>query len=373
MNEKENYPGMWQGEIPEELKLVIRGEANMTINLVSCLEYMEHLAWPVFKTLDGLKVLDPACGTGEVLLIMAAKYHNVSFSVWDNCGEALALARQYAEGMELKNISFLEGIPETGDYDFILTTRPLQSIDEPVGFLDKLRVNLAPEGLMLIRAYTGSQPEKNLYLQEDVAAMKEGQLGEKEASKLVEDLLAQPLQDHIDGLRECNKMMEKTGFGFLSGLHPRSYEPASYLQNPETALFINSLSPLDRAYLAEQFCGQMLMHTMLYSHESYHPEKPSFYDSQASKYIPHLSPFVGASKQEERYIVGLKHEHLLMEKGIEFEDLSLPEELFHILQIIDGKINCEQVHRRFLPMPWERFWVLMQACWEEEIIYLHRP
>jgi hypothetical protein len=99
---------------------------------------------------------------------------------------------------------------------------------------------------------------------------------------------------------------------------------------------------------------------------------PTVYDPQASKYIPHLSPYAVFSQQDDRIIVSLTQQHLMLEEGIELEDLSLPNELLKILQVIDGKINCEQIHRRFLPMHWDRFWTLIKACWEEEIIYLHR-
>lgn len=371
MNEKENYPGKWQGEVPEDFKIVARGETNMTIAISSCLEYLEHLACPVFKPLDKLKVLDPACGTGEALLTMAAKYPQVSFTACDVSSEALALAEQYAEKLELKNVGFLSCLPVEQEFDFILATRPLQHIEDLPGFLKKLQANLAADGLLLIYAYTGSQPEENLYLQERVAEMKTGSSNTDEAQGLIRDLLAQPLKEHIDGLRECNKMMETAGFNLLYGLHPRQYEPVRYVQNVEPDIFAD-LNRVDQAYLAEQFNGQILRHALLYSRQACNPEMPSFYDPRASKYFPHLSPYIGTGQQEERVIVGLKHHLLLLEEQLEFEDLSLPQDLFRVLQGIDGKKNCEQIHRRFLPMPWERFWDFIQSCWEEEIIYLHR-
>jgi len=372
MTENDNYPGNWQGVIPEELKIVAGGKGELSVNLSVCLPYMEHLACPVYKSLENLKVLDPACGTGEILLLMATKYPQTSFTACDTSAEALAQAQQYTDDLKLNNIKFLTDLPEEGDYDFIMPTRPLQQIDGLASFLKELQKNLGKEGLLRIQANTGSQPEENLYLQESVTAMKAGQLSDEEAQDLVKELLTQPLKDHIDGLRECNRIMESAGFRLISGLHPRSYDPVRYLQTIDTSCF-EGLSALDKAYLAEQFCGQMLMHHFLYAHRSYSQEMPSLDDPQASKYVPHLSPYIGIGKKEERTIVGLKHQHLLLEAGIEFEDLSLPEELFRVLLIIDGKINCEQIHRRFLPMPWARFWALIQACWEEEIIYLHRP
>jgi len=371
MTDKENYPGKWMGQVPESIKSVAMGKAQLNVNLSICLPYMEHLAYPVYKPLEGLKVLDPACGTGEVLLLMAAKYSQMLFTASDISAEALATAQQYAEDLGLKNVSFLNTLPEQGDYDFIITTRPLQQIDDLSGFLAILHKNLGQEGLLRIQSFTGSHPEENLYLQERVAEIKAGGQTPEEIQSLAKELLAQPLKDHIDGLRECNQVLERTGLGFISGLHPRSYEPGSYLP-PMDLSWLNGFSLLDRAYLAEQFCGQMLMHSLLYSHLSYHPEMPSMSDSQASKYIPYLSPYALFDKQEERVIVGLKHQHLLLEAGIEFEDLSIPGELLRVLQAVDGKLNFEQIHRRFLPMPWERFWTLMKAGWEEEIIYLHR-
>lgn len=372
MNEKEKYPGKWQGEVPEDLKTVVLGETEMTINLSSCLEYMEHLAYPVYKVLDGLKILDPACGTGEILIAMAAKYQQLSFTACDISAEALAQAQQYAEDLQLKNICFLSSLPEDQAYDFILPTRPLQHIDDLAGFLGKMQENLNAEGILLIHAYTGSQPAENLYLQDRVAAMKAGELNAEESQELIKELLAQPLKDHIDGLRECQQRLERAGFNFLSGLHPRNYEPASYLPDTDSQLFAG-LSLVDRAYLAEQFSGQILRHSLLYTQEAYNPAQPSYYDPQASKYIPHLSPYVRVGQQGERMIVALAHQHLMLEAGIEFEDISLPEDLYRILPTMDGRMNCEQIHRRFLPLPWERFWALIQACWEEEIIYLYRP
>jgi ubiquinone/menaquinone biosynthesis C-methylase UbiE len=370
MTEKENYPGNWLGKVPDELKSVMSGEATITVNLGSCLECLEHLVHPVYKVWDSLKVLDPACGTGEMLVAMAIKYPQFSFDACDISSEALAQAEQYTRELELKNIRFLTNLSEEEEYDFILVTRPLQHIDDLPGFLRKIQQKLAKYGLLRIQAYTGSKQEESLYLQEMVAEMKNGSLIEEEANELVEKLLAQPLQDHIDGLRECNQIMERAGFQFLTGLHPRNYEPATYVPTINNEV-ISGLTPVDRAYLAEQFCGQMLMHSQVYTHYSYKPEMPSFYDSQSAKLIPHLSPYARIRQQDERIIVSLSQQHLMLEAGIELDDLSLPGELLKVLQIMDGKLNCEQIHRRFLPMPWERFWALIQACWEEEIIYLH--
>ncbi|NLW90808.1 MAG: class I SAM-dependent methyltransferase [Syntrophomonadaceae bacterium] len=367
-----NYPGNWQGVIPEEIKTVSGGKGDLTVNLSVCLPYMEHLTCPVFKPLENLQVLDPACGTGEVLLLMALKYPQTSFTACDISPEALAQAQRYVNELELNNIQFIDSLPEAGEYDFIMPTRPLQQIEDPSGFLARLHKNLREQGALRIQIEAGNQTGDRLCLQEKVEAMKAGQLSYEEAMDLVSALLAQPLKDHIDGLRECNQTLQEAGFKFWSGLHPRSYEPGRYLQTMNDTYF-NGLQAIDKAYLAEQFCGQMQMYSLLYTHRAYDPLMPSFYDSQSSKYIPHLSPYVGASKQEDRFTIGLKHQHLLLEAGIEFEDLNIPEELFGILLAIDGKINCEQIHRRFLPMPWTRFWALIQACWEEEIIFLHRP
>ena len=372
MNETENYPGQWKGEVPEVIKPVVSGQAGITINIHSCLEYLQHLACPVYKPLEGLKVFDSACGTGELLLTMAAKYRELSFTACDISSEALALAGQYAEKLELQNVGFLPGLPEQSDFDFILPTRPLQHIDDLPGFLEKIQANLAEEGLLLIHIFTGSQPEENLYLQDRVTGLKAGELNREEARELIGELLEWPLKNHIDGLRECNQMMERAGFKFLYGLHPRIYEPARYLPTVYEELFAG-LSPVDKAYLSEQFNGRILRHSLLYSHKTYDKIMPSFYDPKASKYIPHLSPYVGGGQAEERRTAGLKHQFLALEKEMEFQDLSLPLELFQVLRAVDNKKNCEQLHRRFLPMPWEEFWELIQACWEEEIIYLHRP
>lgn len=372
MNETEKYPDQWQGEIPEEIKSVVGGQASMTINIYSCLEYLQHLAYPVYKPLEGLKVWDPACGTGESLLAMAAKYPQLSFTAGDSSAEALAQAGQYAEELELKNVVFLSGPPEQADFDFILPTRPLQHIDDLPGFLENIQAKLADEGLLLIHSYTGSQPEENLYLQDRVADLKAGSLNEEEARELIRELLEWPLKDHIDGLRECNQMMERAGFKFLYGLHPRTYEPARYLLNADIELFAG-LSPVDRAYLAEQLSRRILRHSLLYSQSGYQFEMLSFYDPKAAKYIPHLSPYAGSGQVDGRQTAGLRRQFLMLEKEMEVQDLSLPPELFRVLPAIDGKKNCEQLHRRFLPLPWEHFWELIQACWEEEIIYLHRP
>lgn len=370
MNEMERYPGTWE-EMPEELKRVASGEAVIYLVISSCLEYLEHLVYPVYKDLDGLKVLDPACGTGEALMTMAVKYKNTLFTAVERSTEALALAQQFANDLQLENINFLSCLPEEGDFNFIMPTRPLQHIDDLAGFLAGLQERLAWDGLMVVHAYTGSHPEENLYLQEAVSELRRGDLNQQEGRDLIGDLIAQPLKEHIDGLRECNRMLENAGLKLLNGLHPRQYEPERYLQLSAGDLF-DGLNRVDRAYLAEQFSGQFLRHSLLYSKKDYTVAMPSADDVQASKYIPHLSPYVGDGLADDRKIVGLKHEYLLLPEDMEYMDLNLPPDLFRVLQGIDGKKNCEQVHRRFLPLPWERFWALIQACCEEEIIYLHR-
>jgi hypothetical protein len=62
----------------------------------------------------------------------------------------------------------------------------------------------------------------------------------------------------------------------------------------------------------------------------------------------------------------------MLQPGIEFEDLSLPPELYRVLTALDGKKKLRAGPPPLSAMPWERFQALIQACVEEEIIYLHR-
>jgi 2-polyprenyl-3-methyl-5-hydroxy-6-metoxy-1,4-benzoquinol methylase len=180
MTDKENFPGRWQGVVPEDLKLVTQGQAGIRVDLTICLECLQHLAWPVYKPLEKLKVLDPACGTGEQLLQMAVKYGIDSYTAYDPSPAALQQARDYAKQLGLENVNYVDALPSEGKYDLIIMTRPLQHIDNLADFMQTLKNSLAPDGLLIVHAYTGANPEENLYLREEIAALKADQLGAEE-------------------------------------------------------------------------------------------------------------------------------------------------------------------------------------------------
>lgn len=380
------YPDRWKGIVPHEYHLIREGQAKVRVDALSSLVYLQHLCFPSWKPVSDLRVLNVGTGTGEPLIEQAMAYPAVQFWAADPFPEVFERVKFYAGQLALRQIHFLDTEvfftqrnaeqlkAELGCFDLILMTRPLQHFEDLNGFLEKCRALLHAEGALLLFSWTGEHPETNLYLQEKVQLLKLGELSALETETLLQNLNNLPFNPQdIDTLKGVDSMMSSKGFRFYSGLHPANYDPASYFsKKEENRQWFQKYSVIEKAFFSEQIAGSMLRHALLYTHQEYSPKFVDIRDESAfQSWIPFQSPFFGAAKKEERFLLGLVHHFLALEKGIEFEDLSLPERYFQIFWSVDGHRNFEQIYRRFLPMSWDEFREVMIALYDAQLIHLH--
>ncbi|HPE68992.1 MAG TPA: class I SAM-dependent methyltransferase [Thermotogota bacterium] len=368
-----SYPNWWKGQVPEGYDLVVEGKGRLFPSLFSCLDYFEHLCFRSWVPLPELRVLHLGCGTGEPLLEMAVHSPGATIFATDFFPESLEMAKDYARQIGVSNIHWLEpgDWGNLGELDMVLSTRPLQHWGELLPQLHELRSILGERGIFQVFSYTGSEPEKNLLFPDESESWKEGHLSLEEASVLVEKLLVSPVPAGIDTFRGVNQLFQEAGFSLLSGIHPKNYDPSSYLPDDKYDALLSGLSPLQRGFLSEQLHARFLRHAMVFSKQPLSLPKWELGSPECASWIPFQTPFAGAARKDDRILLGLVHGRLALQEGVEFEDLSLPEKYFQVFQTIDGKKTLEQVHRRFLPMSWEDFRAFVQLLLESELIYLH--
>jgi len=115
----------------------------------------------------GIDVLDAGCGSGRVLLAMAAKFPRSRFVGYDLCPEALEAGRREAGRLGLANIRFeardLTAYDEPGAFDFVTTFDAVHDQKDPAGLLRGLARALRPGGAYLMQDIGGSSHlERNL-------------------------------------------------------------------------------------------------------------------------------------------------------------------------------------------------------------------
>lgn len=360
-----NYPGSWNDGVPEGIQHVAQGVATINTGIFSRLEILEHLVFPVYIGLDKLRVLDAACGTGEWLIQMALCYRQAKLIGYDPYQEARDQARVYISELGIDNLEIVDDLPAE-QFDLILHSRPLQHMIDNPEWIKNISNVLAPDGAILLFAETSGNE-----IPDEVSRLRNGEMNPIETEQVLQSMLSELSSDEINCWAGFLKYLEDNGLIVYMGMHPVNYEPGRYIAEG-TALpeWINSLGMAERGRLAEKL-GSFERHYILCG-KGPRKDMPQLGELQTETLIPHLSPYATVFPTDDRYQVGLSQHYMMLQPGVEIEDLSLPAELLSVLQKIDGKASLEQLHRNFLPMPWERFLSVIEAAVEVEIVYLHR-
>ncbi len=114
----------------------------------------------------GIEVLDVGCGSGQAMILLAAKYPNSRFAGYDFSEEGIARARDEAAAKGLRNVRFevrdAAAIGETARYDLITSFDAIHDQANPSGMLASIEKALKTDGVYLIQDITGSSYlEKN--------------------------------------------------------------------------------------------------------------------------------------------------------------------------------------------------------------------
>ena len=378
MTDKTFYPDVWKGEVPEDFVGLQDKGLVIKLGFINNLEYFSHLSYERIIPFKEMTILNFGCGTGERLLESALTYKDTKFIVTDPFNKALERAKEYTEALGLSNVFFLDYDDFLSDYDenefdFIASTRPIQHFEEVDTLLVKVTSLLKAKGTMLLTNWTGENPEEIIFdYQKDILFGQD--VNQKDLFDFF-DFLDEKTDNYSERERFSVLGMRNTlsdyGLDLVDGVYHANYRIKNYCKNVPEEQF-ESLSILKNAVYSEQFYRNFLAHFLLFKHKENDLQMPDLNADNIKKTIPFISPFYGSAKRDDRYLLGLKHQFLNLNEGIELEDLSLPEKYAKIFFLIDAKKNLERIHRRVLPMPWEEFLMVIKAMVDQDIIYLHR-
>ncbi|MBI4818704.1 MAG: class I SAM-dependent methyltransferase [Deltaproteobacteria bacterium] len=109
------------------------------------------------EALNGRRVLEAGCGTGNKLVALAKMYPGARFVGVDLSGPSLAVAKELAEKHGRTNVELRQGnlleISEISEYDVIQSVGVIHHLEDPQRGLDNLARALKPDGTMMIWLY----------------------------------------------------------------------------------------------------------------------------------------------------------------------------------------------------------------------------
>lgn len=367
------YPDEWQGAIPESLQQVKAGNGQVTVNSFHSLAWVEHFGFPVWKPFEQLQVRDVACGTGENSLVSALVHTGAQYLLMDADPESLMQAREYADQLELTNVKFADDNGESiAAADILLCTRPLNQIDDLPAKLREWVAQLAPGGVIELQCDT--DPTTN-----GIKAARE-QINhriENEAYTLVDSTWAELQAAKSAGewtVPYLEALLAEAGLKILTFLHPQMYDPQVYLPEAGDLLQakLQGSSMLEQAKLAEILAGSIRRNTFLCVPQDDERRMPQMSDRNIKSVIPFRSPYADIRRENGQVSFQLERWALPLNDAVPMGEVCAPESMSAIYAAIDGKKTFEQLHRRFLPLPWDVFWHFMTLLTENGLLHLHR-
>ena len=374
------YPDEWQGTIPESLNQVRAGNRLLTINSYHSLAWIEHFGFPTWKPFDQLQVYDVACGTGENASLSALVHPGAQYLLADADAESLAQARLYVEQLGLRNVRFMvdattndgEAAAKTKLADIILCTRPLNQVDDLVNQLRDWSSKLAPGGVIELQCDT--DPASN-----GIKAAREriNHLIETESQTLVDSVWVELQSAEKPGewtIPYLTTLVEGAGLKILAFLHPQMYDPRVYLPEASELLQqrLRETSLIEQARLAEILAGGIRRHTILCVRAYDDRRMPAIDDADLRSLIPFRSPYAELKRENGQVFFQVERWALPINDAVPMGEVCAPESMAAIYSNIDGKKTFEQLHRRFLPLPWDVFLHFMKLLAENGLLHLHR-
>ena len=114
---------------------------------------------------SGIDVLDAGCGSGQMLVALAARYPHSRFTGYDLCAEAIAAAREAATATGVSGVRFevrdLTGFDESESYDFVTSFDAVHDQKHPQELLAGIYGALRPGGVYLMQDIGGSSQLEN--------------------------------------------------------------------------------------------------------------------------------------------------------------------------------------------------------------------
>lgn len=281
--------------------------------LLAALDHVRCVLWPRRPSLQGLRVLDAGCGTGNVAVEIASRHPEVEVIGVDLSRASLDVARRRAERAGVGgNLSFhqgsVEGLAELGigerPFDYIVSSGVLHHLADPLAGARQLSARLVPDGVLglmvyaphgrhgvyvlqeLLRRLVGTRPmpEQIAVARAVLAALppdhpfRAKEFADQNWSDdagLVDLLLH--VQDRSYTVPELRELLGHAGLKIARFVLPHLYRPETYLAQGAS----DFAGEQDPATVAELVCGTMRMHVALACRTDFEPRVVSQEDSGA--------------------------------------------------------------------------------------------
>ncbi|MBC8131933.1 MAG: class I SAM-dependent methyltransferase, partial [Deltaproteobacteria bacterium] len=164
-------------------------EVDTGVALFGLLDYVRYVLWPGRASLDGLRILDAGCGTGQVAVQIARDYPHVRVVGIDISSASLEVARQRAraagitdgERLSFRQASIEELAPDEQPFDYVISWGVLHHLSDPVAGARQLTRLLAPTGGIGMMVYAPHGRHGVYVLQEALRRL----MGERDLSEQV--------------------------------------------------------------------------------------------------------------------------------------------------------------------------------------------
>jgi len=294
------------------------------------MDILRHIHLRLFPTrsLDGLKILDAGCGTGQTIMWLGVHHPEVDILGIDISKPSIDLAAGYANEWDITNVRFkhhqIYDVEELGEeFDLIISTGVLHHLSDPPRGLRTLASVLKPDGAMFLMLY-GLYGRLGVYVAQDLlrlldngesqserapvarkvidalpeghqfSAKRWGDLGMEGDSGLV-DLLLHP-QDRAYTVPDIYEFVESAGLELVGWHPPSSYDAESLIPDRALRRSVAQLDQPKQAALAELLrCGHK-RHFFFVGHPGFKADTVNVEGSNWLEVVPVLSPFTSISK-----------------------------------------------------------------------------
>ncbi|MBC8132978.1 MAG: class I SAM-dependent methyltransferase [Deltaproteobacteria bacterium] len=313
-------------------------EADMGVALFALLDYVRYVLWPERANLDGLRVLDAGCGTGQIAVQIARAYPQVHVVGIDISSASLDVARRRAHAAGLTDesrLSFRQAAieqlaPEEHQFDYVISSGVLHHLADPVDGARRLARLLTPTGGLGIMLYAPHGRHGVYVLQEALRRL----VGDRDFAQQVVvarqvlaglpdghpfkptqfadqdwaddaglvDLLLH-VRDRSFSVPEIYDLLEQSGLRLERFFSPLAYRPENHTGDPGLRTQLATLDQKEGATIAELLCGVMPMHAFFATRAAHRPMRPALTEATLMLMRPVRSPLFrwdelrGAPKQ----------------------------------------------------------------------------
>ncbi|MBE7211982.1 MAG: class I SAM-dependent methyltransferase [Gluconacetobacter diazotrophicus] len=302
----EDYPYPARDPADEKRRLLVGSPSH--------LREIDHWVFGAARSASTpLRVLVAGCGTGDAAIMLATQLARAgrpgAVIALDRSDKALAVVRARARARNLDNLRCCRGslldLPAeaAGPFDYVDCCGVLHHLPDPAAGLRALEAVLAPGGGMGLMVYA-PHGRTGVYMLQDALALLAPPAEPPPARLDVAKRVMRHLPatawlraninfgDHIEGgdaglydlllnprdraytIDRFLALLDAAGLEAAALMEPARYDPALLLPDPRLRERAASLSPVDRAVLAESLAGNMNTHVLYAVRRGARPPEP---------------------------------------------------------------------------------------------------